>query len=189
MQNTALYDKYSKGRHWDQHSRLHAEFFAFYLMSDCFQGKLVDLGCGAGRDVETYTNMDIDALGVDINEQEIESARRLRPRCKFQVGDICHLPFPDSSIDACSMLNVIHYLDQRAALEEIRRVLVPSGLLFVHFNLLITDSSGRVDYSQEEPAVRELIARWKMLVQHDLKRVDPQPVEHTHSFLELVLQK
>jgi SAM-dependent methyltransferase len=39
------------------------------------------------------------------------------------------------------MINVIHYVDKKKAIQEILRTLQPKGYFFIHFNIDITDKN------------------------------------------------
>lgn len=188
MENAALYAKYHDNRHWDKHPTIYAERFARFLKDQEFTGRLVDLGCGTGRDVEIFTKMGFDASGLDIGQYEIDIARRYRPDCLFEVGDIHNLPYANSSIGAYFMINVIHCVDQFWALRHMWRTLVPGGILYIHFNLRIVDPQGHTIFFQEESSVTHLIRDWIVLERILFKRIDTEPLEYTHTILELILQ-
>ncbi|MFA6447642.1 MAG: class I SAM-dependent methyltransferase [Patescibacteria group bacterium] len=189
MKNQALYAKYADGRHWDNHPTIYAERFIEILRARSFSGRLIDAGCGSGRDMAAFTANGFDVSGLDNSRDEVEAAASAHPECHFMLSDIENLPFGNNSIGAYFVINVIHYVDQARALSEIERTLVPGGLLFVHFNLQITDASGRVDYKQEPEQTRQLVKSWRIYQRIRFNRVDIRPTYHTHEILELVLEK
>lgn len=98
-------------------------------------GKVVlDYGCGEGR--LTFALLERGAgrvTGIDVSEVRVEAARRrseelgVAGRCEFLVADAHATGFPDASFDLVVGTDVLHHLDLRRALLEIRRVLKPSG--------------------------------------------------------------
>jgi ubiquinone/menaquinone biosynthesis methyltransferase len=96
----------------------------------------VDLGCGTG-DValllaERYPGGAV--TGVDISAPMLERARaRNRFRnLRLESGDMCALPFPAGSVDIVTGSYALRNAPElRAALSEVRRVLVPGGVLAV----------------------------------------------------------
>ena len=99
--------------------------------------RLLDCGCGPGS-----ITVDLAAAiapgqaeGIDIEASQIAAARahaieRGLANVHFQVGTIYELPFPTGSFDAVYANTVIQHLrDPLRALREMRRVLVPGGII------------------------------------------------------------
>ncbi|MFH2062798.1 MAG: bifunctional GNAT family N-acetyltransferase/class I SAM-dependent methyltransferase [bacterium] len=189
MQNERLYRKYLSGRHWDAYPTSYSQRFADFLLSNGFSGRLVDLGCGSGSDVHVFFRRGIDVLGIDLSEDEIARARSRHPHCRFEVGDVERMSLEDRSVGALFMINVVHYLNQRKALREAYRILRPGGFFLVHFNTLIADRTGRIDYAQGLPEILSLVRDFEIVQKNPFMRVDLSPIIHTHSILELVLRK
>ena len=149
-----------------------------YLPSD---GRILDLGCGAGRTTfglygEGYRNI----VGVDLSPALIRQARRhaerRRQRIPFRVGDACRLPFPARSFDGCLFsfngLMTIPRLSLRiAALREVRRVLVPGGRF-------VFTTHERFDRQSPRAFWREQRALWAS------GRQDPQLHEYGDELIE-----
>lgn len=97
-------------------------------------GKVLDHGCGIGRDVEMLTKKGFDVTGIDRAEKLLEIAREKSPSAHIIKGDILTLPFKDKEFDAVwSMASLVHLYNQELekALSEIHRVLKEKGTLFV----------------------------------------------------------
>jgi ubiquinone/menaquinone biosynthesis C-methylase UbiE len=85
----------------------------------------VDVGCGAGRAV---AELGPGAIGVDLDPEMVEAARRRHPGADLRVGDASALPLDDSSVTGYRADKLLHVLEEPArALIEARRVLVPGG--------------------------------------------------------------
>ena len=94
--------------------------------------RILDAGCGTGANLKTLAAYG-RAEGVDISEQAVEFCRE-RGLDSVKLGAVEDLPYPDSSFDLVTALDVIEHLDDDVAgLREIRRVLSRDGrvLLFV----------------------------------------------------------
>jgi SAM-dependent methyltransferase len=71
--------------------------------------------------------------GIDVSEAEIEQAREralangVADKCRFLVADAHDMEFPDDSFDVIVGDSILHHLELRKALLEIRRVLRPGG--------------------------------------------------------------
>jgi|688.fasta_scaffold53312_4 2-polyprenyl-3-methyl-5-hydroxy-6-metoxy-1,4-benzoquinol methylase len=81
--------------------------FYHMLPSD---GKILDMGCGSGRDAKIFTEMGLSVLGVDISSNLLGIAKQHAPLAEFQIMDIENLSFPPSTFHgiwaACSLSHV-----------------------------------------------------------------------------------
>jgi SAM-dependent methyltransferase len=189
MKEKVLYEKYSSGKHWENHPTIYAESFLKFLKQKSFSGLLVDLGCGNGRDVNFFRKNGLNVKGIDINEKEISIAKKNLPDLCLEIQDIEKLAFTNNSIGAFFMINVIHYIDKGKSLKEVYRKLKKKGYFFIHFNIEIKDNKGNIDYSQQEGEILSLIKDFKIIKKRIFNRIDIKPIEHTHKIMELILQK
>jgi SAM-dependent methyltransferase len=103
-------------------------------------GRVLEIGVGTGnvalraaRAVPGATVMGIDPDPVSLAAAAGKAARAGLP-LHLDQGSAAHLPHPDASVDRVLSSLVFHHLDgadRLAALQEIRRVLVPGGSLHV----------------------------------------------------------
>ena len=92
--------------------------------------RVLDVGCGTGRFTEQLRAR--RAIGVDKSRRMLEAARRRRLTCV--LGDAHALPFRSGSFDAVvGTDHVFSYIEVEQALAEAYRVLVPGGLLAIHY--------------------------------------------------------
>jgi ubiquinone/menaquinone biosynthesis C-methylase UbiE len=98
--------------------------------------RVLDLACGTGLNfshLRALVGETGRVVGVDLSPRMLEVADRLIAsrgwkNVEVREADAAHLPFPEASFDRaiCSFaLNIIP--DYRRAIQDIRRVLVPSG--------------------------------------------------------------
>jgi len=97
----------------------------------------LDVGCGQGHYVKRMRDLGFDVVGIDDSPHQVARARSLFDRPDVvQQGSVLAIPFGAGTFDFAYCINVLHHLDsaesQRAAFEELRRVLKPGGTLFVH---------------------------------------------------------
>jgi SAM-dependent methyltransferase len=103
--------------------------------------KVLDAGCGYGRNLVYLLREGCDVYALDANPEGVEHVRALAaqlnptlPPENFEVGQIEALPFADGFADVVMCSSVLHFArDQRqflTMLEELWRVLRPGGLLF-----------------------------------------------------------
>jgi ubiquinone/menaquinone biosynthesis C-methylase UbiE len=101
--------------------------------------RILDVGCGFGGTIAHLNERlsDCQLVGLNIDERQIAQARklviaRLSNAVRFEVGDACALPFPDSSFDVITAVECIfHFPSRRTFFGEARRVLRPGGRLTV----------------------------------------------------------
>jgi len=67
--------------------------------------RVLEVGCGDGRLTWRYADRASSVLGVDVNEEKIEAAKRatpdhLRSKVRFEVMDVTRTPLPADSFDA-----------------------------------------------------------------------------------------
>ena len=104
-------------------------------------GKVLDLGCGAGKFTAWLHEAGYDAQGMDLSEAALAKARRTFPQAVFSLlkpdGGI---PAEPGTFDAAWTTEVIeHIVDVGSFLAEIHRVLKPGGIL-----ILTTPYHGRL---------------------------------------------
>lgn len=100
-------------------------------------GTLVEIGVGTGMMLtELATRVD-SLIGVDHSAAMLDEARQRLAEAgidsvDLRLGEMTHLPLPDSSAD-CLLFNMVlhHAPDPSAVLKESARVLKPGGLLLV----------------------------------------------------------
>lgn len=101
------------------------------------EGKLLDAGCGHGRDSKFFNQIGLSVVGVDISEGLIDIARE-RSEAKFKVMGLRDLNFPDESFDSVWASASVFFMspeDMQTAIDEFSRVLRPGGRLFITFKL------------------------------------------------------
>jgi ubiquinone/menaquinone biosynthesis C-methylase UbiE len=92
---------------------------------------LVDCGAGTGRFVEEMTSH-CRAIALDDHAESLAIARGRLGRERVVEGRCTDLPFPDSSIDAITALDVLEHVDRDdLAVKQFARALKPGGLLVV----------------------------------------------------------
>lgn len=82
------------------------------------EGEALDIGCGSGRHLNLMADYGYAATGIDTTDTG------------FIRGDMCDLPFDDSSFDIALAYAVFYYAtltDADKAIAEMHRVLKPGG--------------------------------------------------------------
>ena len=123
--------------------------------------KMLDAGCGGGRNLYWLMRNGFDVFAVDINPDAIDAihvlAKRLAPGLSaenFQVASLESIPFADESFDWVICNAVMHFAEDRGQFDlwftEQWRVLKPGGIFFARLassigieGLLVPTSNGR----------------------------------------------
>ena len=96
--------------------------------------RVLDAGCGTGYGLAMLLAAGAEsATGVDIADEAVaEAARRLGGEAEVVRGDVRDLPFDDDAFDVVACFEVIEHVERgRDALDELKRVLRPDGVLLV----------------------------------------------------------
>jgi tellurite methyltransferase len=103
--------------------------------------RVLDAGCGGGRNLRYFLAHDFDCHGIDRDPDAIAQLRRDAQSLgrsaadeRFLVGGVEALPWSDHAFDAVISSAVLHFADDRRHFDqmvaEMWRVLAPGGLLF-----------------------------------------------------------
>jgi SAM-dependent methyltransferase len=94
--------------------------------------RLLDVGCGSGELVRLATDRGARAAGCDPSPAMLAIAERSTPDADLRLAGVEAMPWPDGSFDVVTAVNALQLAeDEAAALQEVRRVLAPGGLLAV----------------------------------------------------------
>lgn len=96
--------------------------------------RVLDLGCGAGR-LTTYLRPLVKQyVGLDVSAHMVKHCQKTFPGLDFIEGDMRSLsPFDDGTFDTvfavANLFDAVSHPERLQVLNEVRRVLVPGGLL------------------------------------------------------------
>jgi SAM-dependent methyltransferase len=102
------------------------------------RGVVCDMGCGPGQIACYLADRGIEMIGVDLSPGMVAKAAALNPTIPFYTGNMLALDQPDAAwAGIAAFYAIIHIPPQQAAaaLSEMRRVLMPGGLLLLAFHL------------------------------------------------------
>ncbi len=137
-------------------------------------GRVLELGCGAGRVTSHLIAIAESVHAVDVSAAMVAYCRQTYPRASYSECDLSDLSgFASDSFDAVvaafCVLDVLGDAERRRVLAEIARVLVPGGLLIA--------SSHNLAHASRIPKPTRILARSPSVMLGNLLRV-PQRVRN-----------
>lgn len=110
--------------------------------------KVLDIGCGAGRDAAVFVENKFDYTGIDASEGMLKVAQERVPEGTFLQMDFYHLEFPDNTFDcfwaAASFLHVPKS-DVRTLIQEAKRVIKSEGIGFIAIKKKTSVDEGMIE--------------------------------------------
>lgn len=105
---------------------------------DCFSGMALDVGTGTGALIpilwERYPGCRI--VSLDLATEMLRRARRRCPQADLTQADVHTLPFRTGAFQTVVCHNSFpHFWRKQDALRELRRVIVPGGILLILHDL------------------------------------------------------
>jgi ubiquinone/menaquinone biosynthesis C-methylase UbiE len=96
---------------------------------------LLDYGCGTGNSLIGICDKISSGIGIDISEARIEKAKSLAKdkgikNLDFFVMDATNTVFPNETFDIICGSAILHHLDLESSLNELKRILKPTGKCF-----------------------------------------------------------
>lgn len=99
--------------------------------------RILDAGCGGGRNIRYLLTQGFDISAVDINPDAIHKLRQLAPHLpkeNFRVESIGAMTFADASFDFIICNTILHFASDdeefERMLKDLFRLLKPGGIFF-----------------------------------------------------------
>jgi len=188
-----------------------------YLLDQLMKGritsgmKILDAGCGVGRNSEYFIKNNFDIFGIDLQEEAIQNAKEQIILWnadfdleRFFVANLIEIPFPDNDFDFIISSAVLHFSKDRVhftkLFEELVRVLKPGGILFIRmttkhtlahlsehlFDDVYNIPDGSTRYLLDMIYLRDLMIKIKLSFVDPFKTVN---VEDVRTMAVVVLRK
>ena len=129
-----VWDKIAKGwTGWRNKERKDITYFS----SEWKAGKILDVGCGNGRNLLYFAKKGFEVYGIDFSKEMIKQAKEMFNKNKIKlksnqliVADMRKIPFEDENFDYIICVASLHHIpkkDHGTAIAEIKRVLKKNG--------------------------------------------------------------
>jgi SAM-dependent methyltransferase len=111
---------------------------------------ILDVGSGTGNTVDIFTQIGINAVGIDKSKAMTKHSLEQFPNSKFITSDITHTMIfePETfSVITCLYFTIYYVKDKRMLFENCMKYLRPGGILVLHlvdrnkFDTLLPDSN------------------------------------------------
>jgi 2-polyprenyl-3-methyl-5-hydroxy-6-metoxy-1,4-benzoquinol methylase len=114
-----------------------------HVPTDCKE--VLDIGCGFGAFARAVAHRARHVTAMDVSPQMINVARARSaayPNLEFVLDDFLRAELPVESYDCIVTLATLHHLPLKEAIDRIKSLLRPGGVLILHD---ILDASNRLD--------------------------------------------
>jgi len=170
--------------------------FARMLRSLLVPGaRVLELGCGEGRDSVFFASCGCDVTAVDVSAAGLRKAERLARRAGVEVrwvhGDAARY-LPKDQFDFVYSCGAIHYVPRRLRAGLLARVKAATSSIGVHAHLVFTDrtiyveQNERIDYFTAGELGRAYADWWVWWNGHGTITCDRDGRPHLHGVEELI---
>lgn len=112
-----------------------SELYDIFLKNlPCNKGKILDLGCGSGRDSKYFLNSGFELVAIDISEKLGKIASEYIGQ-KVIIQDMRELNYQDEFIGVWACASLLH-LDESEIIETLKKIfksLKKDGIIYVSF--------------------------------------------------------
>ena len=160
-------------------------------------GKLLDVGCGPGwLCVHVAAGRpDVDAVGIDHSPQMVQAARQNKGPClnvtiREMGGE--DIKFPEATFDVVTAIQTAHHWESPlAVLQEVYRVLIPGGRLFLYEadREQKTVPDGWIRRRSGWPPPSVVVAGWRRFGMNEQEWADMRKVVHSMDFSNCVFDR
>ncbi|MFC1721032.1 class I SAM-dependent methyltransferase [Patescibacteria group bacterium] len=154
--------------------------------------KVVELGCGNGKDAEVILKYTNDYLGIDVSEGMIRLAKANLPQADFMVADIEEFEFPDKIDIIFSFASLLHF-DKKSIIEILDRAhnsLDDNGIFYIsvkhdkyHEKVKVDEFGSRVFYYYTEKDIRDMTDD-----KYEMLEIEEEKIKGVN-WLQIILRK
>ena len=184
-------ERYEKGQHWEsKKTSKDIKDFEKYLKK---RTKILDLGCGSGRDAIYLAKKGFEVYGIDVSKVALERARKKYggKNLHLIVGEAENLPFKNNFFDAIYCGWVLHFTKLEKSTSEIIRVLKKGGVVYLGFLLNMKFiETGKIENIIEKGKTMPYFKKLKIIKEKEYEVTDADEERpHKHDISVVVLKK
>jgi SAM-dependent methyltransferase len=132
IQAVKVYDKIAQDYNKEFYN--HSEYVDEFLDLIPKNGKILDVGCGAGRDSGYMSSKKFKIIGLDLSQEMLTIAKQNAPCVEFRLKDIRKLDFCSNSFDgilaSCSLIH-IPKKDVPNLIRNFYKILKAEGIIYI----------------------------------------------------------
>ncbi len=190
---THNWDKeYENGAHWE-YDRPSSNCVKF---AEMVSGKVLDAGCGSGRDCFYLAEQGFKVYGVDISKVAIGKARAEAEKrgldITFTIDDLEKLVYSDEKFDAIYSGYVMQSTDLVKSAKELARVLKPGKMAYiVMFEETNYEKSCNIKEHMNHDSILDEFCKYFRIKKQTIDNYSEkdQRGKHTHKRLVLIMEK
>lgn len=123
------------GRHYFDYSKPDADIkkIVHFLKKEGVE-KILDLGCGEGRNSKFLSSKNFKVVGIDISKIAIKKAKLNDKKTYYKISDMRSIPYSEGNFDAVISTQTIFHSrlkDIRKTLQQVARVTKNDGIIFI----------------------------------------------------------
>jgi ubiquinone/menaquinone biosynthesis C-methylase UbiE len=160
--------------HWAvsfESSKLAADFIKLLRKYHIAKGKILEIGCGNGRDSFFFALQGFNVTGVDIAPEALNLCNQKRAdfikkrkikksQIQFLLTDAENLPFRDESFTGGYSIGVFHSTNLGKSLKELARVIKQNGLVMIHlYEKTVFLPSKKIERYYSAREIKSILAR------------------------------
>ena len=156
---------------------------------EALSGRVLELGCGAGRLTGYLAELGGRVLGVDISPRMVEYCRRAYPSASFEVGDLrlakslaAAGPF-DAVVAGNNLVDVLGHVERERVLGDVGELLTNDGVfVFSSHNLAFAPSipgplaavrgGGKMETLRRLARVPRWVINRRRMRRHEIRAID-----------------
>ena len=161
------------------------KFYIRYLKPVHTLGPMLDIGCGRGILLEIMREQQFDAIGIDVNKDQVAICASKGLNVQLDDGYEFLKRIPNGALSAVTLIHVIEHLqldDLLVLLREARRAIADGGIVIIETpnpeNLFVSSYTFHIDPTHVRPLPFELISAILSTVGLSAERLPLEAIPH-----------